>query len=71
MSDDKKPHSIPLRLLIGVICLLLLLAGSGIFLILHGANSERSTALATRSAPTHSPVTPTSTLAYREPADDA
>ncbi|HEV2663251.1 MAG TPA: family 16 glycoside hydrolase [Ktedonobacteraceae bacterium] len=59
MTDEKKRHPKPLRLLPAVICLLLLLTGSSIFLLVHARSNEGNISQAARSTPTHSPISPT------------
>jgi Domain of Unknown Function (DUF1080) len=59
MTDEKKHHPMPFRLLPGVICLLLLLAGSSIFLLVRDTSNGKTTPQAARSTPTHSPISPT------------
>lgn len=59
MTDKKKRHPMPFRLLPGVICLLLLLAGSSIFLLVHARSNGGNISQAARSTSTHSSISPT------------
>jgi Domain of Unknown Function (DUF1080) len=66
MSGDKQRFHIPVRLFIGIICLLLIIGSSIILLVLHNAPGQNSSATPPQSsaqsthAPTHTPV-PTTT----------